>query len=140
MTNLNKEAAADVAATNAVLSATGGVSPMNGNVWVSRVPVQDRTLRFGIAAETLTAIAEITGNQALFHAIGYLTQWGCGSDRYAVCEIIGGVYDGTPELVATYRKEERGPITYQIGAVWHEGKAIDGMTGDTVAGHFGFHS
>jgi hypothetical protein len=138
MTNLNKEAAADVAATNATLSATGGVSPMpKQTIWSSRVPLQDRTIRFGIAAETLTAIAEITGNQALHHAIGYLTQWNLA---HPFCEIIGGVYDGTPELVATYRKEERGPITYQIGAVWHEGKAIDGMTGDTVAGHFGFHS
>lgn len=100
----------------------------------------DRTIRFGIDANTLTAIAEITGNEDLFRAIGYLAQWAAGSDKYAYVEIIGGVYDGMPELIATYRAGERGPITYQIGAVWHEGKAIDGTTGLPVAGHFGFHS
>ena len=87
----------------------------------------DRTIRFGIDADTLVNIAEITGNVELFRAIGYLTQWATGSDKYAYVEIIGGVYDGNPEIIATYRKEERGPITYQIGAIWH---------GD----HFGFHS
>ena len=92
------------------------------------------------ADDTLTNIAEITGNRELYIALGYLTTWGMGSDRYAVCEIIGGVYDGNPELVATYRAEEQGPITYQIGAIWHVGTVIDGATGMPVAGHFGFHS
>ena len=92
------------------------------------------------ADDTLTNIAEITGNRELYIALGYLTTWSMGSDRYAVCEIIGGVYDGNPELVATYRAEEQGPITYQIGAIWHVGTAIDGATGMPVAGHFGFHS
>ena len=87
----------------------------------------DRTIRFGIDADTLVNIAEITGNLELWRALGYLTQWATGSDKYAYVEIIGGVYDGNPEIIATYRKEERGPITYQIGAIWH---------GD----HFGFHS
>jgi hypothetical protein len=87
----------------------------------------DRNIRLGLEPDTLTAISEITGNAALFSAIGYLSQWAFGSARYAVCEIIGGVYDGNPELVATYRAEAGGPITYQLGAVWH---------GD----HFGFHS
>jgi hypothetical protein len=100
----------------------------------------NRTLNLHFADDTLTRIAEITGNKELFQAIGYLSQWGMGSANYAVCEIIGGVYDGTPELIATYRAEERGPITYQIGAIWHEGKAIDGATGEPVSGHFGFHS
>lgn len=128
MSNVNKEAAADVAATNAVLSATGGVSSMpKQNIWASSVPARDRIVRFGIAAETLTAIAEITGTSPVCEAIGYLSQWAVASEQYAYCEIIGGVYDGNPEIIATYRKEERGPITYQIGAVWHDD-------------HFGFHS
>jgi len=84
----------------------------------------DRTIRFGIPADTVTAIAEITGNEAFFHAVGYLSTW---SLSHAHCEIIGGVYDGNPEIIATYRRHADGPITYQIGAVWH---------GD----HFGFHS
>jgi hypothetical protein len=100
----------------------------------------DRTIRFGLDADTLTTIAEITGNAELFRAIGYFTQWAVGSDKYAYAEIIGGVYDGNPEIIATYRAEERGPITYQIGAVWHKGTAIDGTTGLPVAGYFGFHS
>jgi hypothetical protein len=87
----------------------------------------DRTIRLGLDADTIVKIAEITGNDQFFRAIGYFTQWATGSDNYAYVEIIGGVYDGNPEIIATYRKEERGPITYQIGAVWH---------GD----HFGFHS
>ena len=87
----------------------------------------DRTISCGIDADTLVNIAEITGNLELWRALGYLTQWATGSDKYAYVEIIGGVYDGNPEIIATYRKEERGPITYQIGAIWH---------GD----HFGFHS
>jgi hypothetical protein len=84
----------------------------------------DRTIRLGLSAETMTDIANITGNDALFGAIGYLSTWGMG---HAFCEIIGGVYDGVPEIIATYRGEELGKITYQIGAVWH-------------TDHFGFHS
>ena len=103
-----------------------------------------RTVRFGIEAETVTDIAEITGNTELFRALGYLMQWNL---NHAFVEIIGGVYDGNPEIIATYRREEGGPLTYQIGAVWHEGKSIwhegksiDGLPGEPVAGHFGFHS
>ena len=86
----------------------------------------NRTVEFGLEPETLTAIAEITGNQELFQAIGYLSQWSLPLSRV---RIIGGVYDGNPELVATYWRHstEGEPIAYQIGAVWH---------GD----HFGFHS
>lgn len=97
----------------------------------------DRTVRFNIEAETVTDIAEIVGNAELFRAIGYLVQWNL---NHAFVEIIGGVYSGNPEIIATYRNEERGPITYQIGAVWHEGKSIDGLTGEPLPGHFGFHS
>lgn len=99
----------------------------------------DRTIRFGIDADTLVNIAEITGNVELFRAIGYLTQWATGSGKYAYVEIIGGVYFGSPELIATYRAEARGPITYQIGAVWH-GATESVSMGLPVAGHFGFHS
>lgn len=84
----------------------------------------DRIIRYGIDADTTVNIVEITGNDLFFRAVGYLTTWNLS---YAYCEVIAGVYDGVPEIVATYRREERGPITYQIGAVWH---------GD----HFGFHS
>lgn len=84
----------------------------------------DRTIRIGLDADTIVNIAEITGNAELFKAIGYLSMWNLS---HAYCEIIGGVYDGNPELVATYRRDPAGPITYQIGAVWHDD-------------HFGFHS
>jgi hypothetical protein len=97
----------------------------------------ERTIKFRIDADTLVAIAEITGNAELFKAFGYFSQWNL---NHAICEIIGGVYDGNPEIIATYRRDDGGPITYQIGAVWHEGKGIDGITGEPVAGHFGFHS
>lgn len=91
----------------------------------------DRIIRFSPDSATMTSIAEITGNAELFKALGYLSSW--NTPGHAYCEIIGGVYDGVPELVATYRKEERGPITYQIGAVWHPDPAGDD-------GHFGYHS
>ena len=87
----------------------------------------NRTVEFGLEPETLTAIAEITGNQELFQAIGYLSQWNL---PLAKVRIIGGVYSGNPEFVATYWRHDNDdpqPIAYQIGAVWH---------GD----HFGFHS
>ena len=85
-----------------------------------------RNIGFGIDADTMVAIAEITGNAELFKAIGYLSQWNLNLARV---RIIGGVYDGTPELIATYwrHNEHDQPIAYQLGAVWH---------GD----HFGFHS
>lgn len=98
----------------------------------------DRNVRIGLDADTIVNIAEITGNDALFSAVGYLSMWNMS---HPVCEIIGGVYDGTPELVATYRREQGGPITYQIGAVWHETTSLDPLTGLPVTtGHFGFHS
>jgi hypothetical protein len=97
---------------------------------IREIKMTDRIIRFGIEAEKLTEIAEITGNEKIWAAIGYLSTWNMA---HAYCEIIGGVYDGNPEIIATYRKEERGPITYQIGAVWHGGN-------DDTAGHFGFHS
>lgn len=84
----------------------------------------DRTIRLGMDADTIVNIAEITGNTEFCRALGYFMQWGLD---HTYLELIGGVYDGNPEIIATYRKEERGPITYQIGAIWH---------GD----HFGFHS
>lgn len=83
-----------------------------------------RTTRFNLDADTIEKIVEITGHEQYFRALGYLSTWNMS---HTFCEIIGGAYDGDAQLVATYRKEANGPITYQIGAVWH---------GD----HFGFHS
>ena len=73
------------------------------------------------------ALSEITGNAELFKAIGYLSQWNM---NLAKVRIIGGVYSGNPELIATYwrhNNNEPQTIAYQIGAVWHDD-------------HFGFHS
>jgi ABC-type Fe2+-enterobactin transport system substrate-binding protein len=87
----------------------------------------DRTIELNIDADTMVAIAEITGNVELFKAIGYLSQWNLSM---AKVRILGGVYDGNPEIIATYWRHtgnDPQPIAYQIGAVWH---------GD----HFGFHS
>lgn len=90
-----------------------------------------RTITLSLEAETLTEIANLTGNKALFEALGYLVQWNLS---HPVLHIMGGVFDGTPELTATYRKEDRGPITYQLGAVWHWDNA------EQTEGHFGMHS
>lgn len=83
----------------------------------------DRTIELSINPDTMVAIAEITGNAELFKAIGYLSQWNLS---LAKVHILGGVYDGNPEIIATYWRDD-GSVGYQIGAVWH---------GD----HFGFHS
>ena len=94
----------------------------------------DRIIELAIDADTMIAIAEISGNAELFKAIGYLSQWNMNMVRV---RIIGGVYGGVPELVATYWRHnttEDQPIAYQIGAVWH----FDGD--DVDSGHFGFHS
>ena len=87
----------------------------------------DRTIELCIDPDTLVAIAEIAGNAELFKAIGYLSQWNM---PLAKVRIIGGVYDGNPEIIATYWRHagnDPQPIAYQLGAAWH---------GD----HFGFHS
>jgi hypothetical protein len=87
----------------------------------------NRTIELAIDSDTMVSIAEITGNQELFNAIGYLSQWNL---PLAKVRLLGGVYDGNPELTATYWRYngiDPQPIAYQIGAVWH---------GD----HFGFHS
>lgn len=86
----------------------------------------ERMIELAIDPDTHVEIAEITGNAELFQAIGYLSQWNMNLRRV---RIIAGIYDGNPELVATYwRHDTEGePIAYQIGAVWR---------GD----RFGFHS
>jgi ABC-type Fe2+-enterobactin transport system substrate-binding protein len=87
----------------------------------------DRTIELAIDADTLMALADASSNAELFKAIGYLSQWNM---NMAKVRILGGVYDGNPELTATYWRHnppEPQTIAYQIGAVWH---------GD----HFGFHS
>ena len=86
----------------------------------------ERTIELCLDADKHVEIAEIVGNKELFSAIGYLSQWNM---NLAKVRIIGGVYDGNPELTATYWRHstEGEPITYQIGAVWHDD-------------HFGFHS
>jgi ABC-type Fe2+-enterobactin transport system substrate-binding protein len=87
----------------------------------------DRTIELCIDAGTLMALADASSNAELFKAIGYLSQWNL---PLAKVRILGGVYDGNPEIIATYWRHagnDPQPIAYQIGAVWH---------GD----HFGFHS
>lgn len=87
----------------------------------------DRTIELAIDADTLMALADASSNAELFKAIGYLSQWNM---NMAKVRILGGVYDGNPELTATYWRHagnDPQPIAYQLGAVWH---------GD----HFGFHS
>jgi hypothetical protein len=87
----------------------------------------DRTIELCIDADAMMAIAEIVGNKELFFAIGYLSQWNL---NMAKVRIIGGVYCGNPEIIATYWRHnttEPQTIAYQIGAVWHDD-------------HFGFHS
>jgi hypothetical protein len=87
----------------------------------------ERNIELSIDADHHVEMVEITGNKELFAAIGYLSQWNMNLKKVRIC---GGVYDGNPELIATYWRHdttEPQPIAYQIGAVWH---------GD----HFGFHS
>lgn len=86
----------------------------------------ERTIEISIDPDTHVEIAGITGNAELFQAIGYLSQWNMNMKQV---RIHAGLYDGTPEIIATYwrNKSEGEPIAYQIGAIWH-------------GTHFGYHS
>lgn len=84
----------------------------------------DRYIDMFIDAVTATEIREITGSQPFYEALGYLASWNM-TFRYV--RITGCLYEGNPELIATYKNDPNGPIGYQIGAVWH-------------GEHFGFHS
>jgi len=94
--------------------------------------MKNRAIAINLSPDQITAIAEITGNEKLQAAIGYLSLWNLS---LPICEIVGGVYDGIPEMIAIYRAEDRGPILYNIGAVWHPSGADY-----ESEGHFGFHS
>ena len=85
---------------------------------------EQRHIDMHLDAVTLHQIREITGNQRFYEALGYLTSWNM---TYGYVRIAGGVYDGNPELIATYKEDITAPVGYCIGAVWHED-------------HFGFHS
>jgi hypothetical protein len=90
-----------------------------------------RTTVISLDVDQILDIAEITNHINFHKALGYLSAW---NPSLPYCQIRGGVYDGTPELIATYRREAGGAIAYQIGAVWHS-------HGDGIGeGHFGFHS
>jgi hypothetical protein len=86
---------------------------------------EERTIEMAIDAVTLTQISNITGNEKLFHALGYLSQWNMSLPKVRINACMYESY-GNPEIVATYWRED-GSIGYQIGAVWHDD-------------HFGFHS
>jgi len=85
---------------------------------------EQRLIDMQLDAVTKTKIAEITGQDKLNAAIGYLAGWNMSLPH---ATISGGVFDGNPELLATYRSGKNVSDCYVIGAVWH---------GD----HFGFHS
>lgn len=85
---------------------------------------EQRTIDLQMDAETQMKIREAATVAEYNNAVGYLASWNMS---FGYVSILGGVYDGNPEITATYRKEAGGPIGYQIGAVWH-------------TDHFGFHS
>ena len=86
---------------------------------------EQRTITLNVDAVTKTQIAEITGHDKLNAALGYLSGWNMS---FTHVTISGGVFDGNPELLATYREDADAPcVGYVIGAVWHDD-------------HFGFHS
>ena len=95
-----------------------------------------RTVKFEFDANILEEIEVQTGRDALHQAIGYLSQWGSGSDRYADVCLCAFASGAGIEIVASYRSEPGGSLNYQIGAVWHPDSADTRST----AGHFGFHS
>lgn len=102
----------------------------------------DRTLELSFG-EHHPELLDTCGAE-LFNALGYLSTWALSSPRYRHCRIIGGVYGGNPELTATYWEHQHtannapNPITYQLGAVWHE--PFSKEDGTYVPGRFSFHS
>lgn len=85
---------------------------------------EQRQIDMILDAVTIHQIREITSNKELYAALGYLSSWNM---TYGYLRITGGIYDGNPELIATYKDDPTGPVRYCIGAVWHDD-------------HFGFHS
>jgi len=95
-----------------------------------------RTTHLNIETDTLAKIELTTGSDAMYKAIGYLSQWASSSTQYAHAELIGYASANNVEITATYRAYPLGPIAYQICAVWHPDFTKDSET----AGRFGFHS
>jgi hypothetical protein len=95
-----------------------------------------RNTHLNIEPDTLLKIELVTGRDDMHQAIGYLSQWASSSAQYAYAELIGHASADSVEITATYRADPLGPITYQIGAVWHP----DSARADESNGHFGFHS
>ena len=86
---------------------------------------EQRTITLTVDAVARTRIAEITGHDKLNAALGYLAGWNMSFPHVTIS---GGVYGGTPELIAAYRADTDDTRPgYVIGAVWHDD-------------HFGFHS
>lgn len=91
---------------------------------------EQRLIALQLDAVTKTQIAEITGHDKLNSALGYLAGWNMS---FAHVTISGGVYDGNPELLATYRTDTGAPnVGYAIGAVWHDDH---GLSDGSIAFH-----
>lgn len=88
----------------------------------------NRTITLALDPDAKEQIADVAGYAKLNEAIGYLSAWNM-SYPHATVECY--IFAGSPELIATYRKEPEGDVGYQIVAVWHD---------TPEGGHFGFHS
>ncbi len=86
-----------------------------------------RTVTHGYTPDQFTQLCAVCSPGNVFQAIGYLSTWGMEAHPHVNLGIMASNEPGACEILAYYRKEPGGPVTYAIGAVWH---------GD----HFGFHS
>lgn len=86
---------------------------------IPQSPLTKRTVQFRWHADDLAQLEmEVGDTRKLNEAVGYLSAWANGIERYAHCEIAIAGREGEYELVATYRSEPLGAVEYCIGGVW----------------------
>lgn len=95
-----------------------------------------RTINYNFDLETLHAITQLCSTPKVHEALGRLTAWGFGSERYARVEVYAEYkakeYYNPPIPDAQFTAaffDVHGQRTFVMGAVWHYHTA-----------EFGFHS
>lgn len=65
-----------------------------------------------------------SGGEKLQRAIGYLSDWGRLSERYAHVDIALFATEHDFELTATYRPEPGGEIAFLMAGIWHKERKV----------------
>lgn len=79
-----------------------------------------RTVQYLWDRNDFTFFAEEASRAKLDAAIGYLSTWGSGCDRYAHCQISITGRPQDQQLLATYRAEDGGDVTFAMAGIWQD--------------------